>query len=465
LWKGENDRVIADLTQAIHVDPRCDEAYGIRGIAWLRKREFDKAVLDYNAAIRLDPKCAEAYSNRGTAWKAKGVYDKAIADFTQAIRLEPDCAVEHRLRGEVWKQKGDLDQALADYNEVVRLDPGDAGAYCNRGYLHHAQGHFDQAIADDTEALRLDPKLALAYKNRGAAWRSKGDLDRARADAVKALRLDPDISIANHTGPDASEWKPEGAGDSAGIDPETRLGRKPALVGMRQGSAPNSKRDPGVVQASAVGSGAQYRVPRCAGDYLDRGISRNLKGEFDQALADFHQAIRLDPGCAQAYLNRGIAWKAVGEYGKAIADFTEAIDLDPKLTVAFVNRGLTVQAREDYDQALSDFEEAIKLDPYDARGYDGRAWILATCPDARYRDGAHAIASATRACELTRHEDSACLKTLAAAHAEAGDFAAAVKWQERALELEKGATAREEARARRAVYEARRPFREGPEVK
>ncbi len=127
-----------------------------------------------------------------------------------------------------------------------------------------------------------------------------------------------------------------------------RLRRPHAAANARsqvssRGLRSESKRDSGVVPAGAVGSGSPCRVPQSGGDYLDRGISRYLKGDFDQAVADFQQAIRLDPGCALAYLNRGIAWKAVGEYGRAIADFTEAIDLDPKLTVAFVNRGLTVE--------------------------------------------------------------------------------------------------------------------------
>jgi hypothetical protein len=59
---------------------------------------------------------------------------------------------------------------------------------------------------------------------------------------------------------------------------------------------------------------------------------------------------------------------------------------------------------------------------------------LATCPDARYRDGKLAVAAATRAAELTNWKDRNVLETLAAAYAEAGDFASAVHWQQRARE-------------------------------
>ena len=63
------------------------------------------------------------------------------------------------------------------------------------------------------------------------------------------------------------------------------------------------------------------------------------------------------------------------------------------------------------------------------------AGFLASCPDARFRDGSRAVESALKACELTAWSDPSCLAALAAAHAESGDFTTAVTWQERALKL------------------------------
>ena len=232
--------------------------------------------------------------------------------------------------------------------------------------------------------------------------------------------------------------------------------------------------------------------PDLARAYYYHGVAWHAKREYDRAIADYDQAIRLDPNdpyltqayggygvgyletkrylwksrLAEAYHGRGAAWHAKREYDRAIADYDQAIRLDPDRALVYYDRGVTWHAKREYDRAIADYDQTIRLNGPDlAEAYRGIAWILATCPDVKYRDGQRAIASATRVCELTDWKDANSLDVLAAACAEAGDFDTAIKWQERALELPPNdAEDRSEWEARLGLYKAKRPYRTAPQA-
>src|SRR6202047_2640983 len=86
-------------------------------------------------------------------------------------------------------------------------------------------------------------------------------------------------------------------------------------------------------------------------------------------------------------------------------------------------------------EALADFQRAIKLSKTDPIGRAGAAWLSATTSDAQLRNGASSVALATEAAKLTQWKDDTVLDVLAAGYAEAGDFGAAQKWEEKAILL------------------------------
>jgi len=199
--------------------------------------------------------------------------------------------------------------------------------------------------------------------------------------------------------------------------------------------------------------------PNLAVAYYDRGNVWFDMQEYDKALADYNEAIRLDPNLAVAYTNRGVAWGHKQEYDIALADYNEAIRLDPNLAVAYTNRGVAWGHKQEYDKALADYNEAIRLDPQDTSAHNGRAWVWATSPEEKYRDGKRAVESATRGCELSGWKEANHLGTLAAAYAEVGDFAKAVEWQTKAIELLKDEKGKDDYRARLKLYQEKKPYR------
>jgi tetratricopeptide (TPR) repeat protein len=174
----------------------------------------------------------------------------------------------------------------------------------------------------------------------------------------------------------------------------------------------------------------------------------------------FTDRIRAEPRNASHYLRRGAVWVEQGEYEKAAADCSQAIRLEPANAAAYYCRAVARHLGKQYDRALSDYASAILFAPDNTSAYAGRAWLRATCPDARYRDGAGAVRDAVQACELSAWTDPNCLDNLAAAYAENGQFDYALKWQEKALELPGlRSNTRDHAEGRVKLYRASKPYR------
>ena len=95
--------------------------------------------------------------------------------------------------------------------------------------------------------------------------------------------------------------------------------------------------------------------------YTNRAAAYIALERYDEAIADYTEAIILDPECAPAYTGRGAAYGAKGEYELAITDCTTAIDIDLEQAYAYFNRGLAYKGLGNNTEAISDFEKSITL--------------------------------------------------------------------------------------------------------
>jgi tetratricopeptide (TPR) repeat protein len=398
-----------------------------QGYAAMNHQEYDVAISRFDAALRKNlPRSfkAYAYENRAYCHQRKKQPAEAMRDYSEALRIDPTLTFAYGQRAALHEEKDEQDEAIDDYTELIRRDPNSFHALYHRGLLFMGKGNLTDAIADFSEAIRSSPRSAIAYLERGVAYTRRKDLDAAQASFDSAIRVNP----------------------------------------------------------------------RFARVYLYRGNLFRQKHDLDKAMADYNEAIRLHPKYGEAFRARATLFSDQSKWNEAIADYSEAIKRNAKDREALQGRGWAYLQKSDYLSAAADFTELIKLKAsrraydYRARAYTkagqyaravadykqgaqesgpvttavkGLAWLLATCPDAAFRNAKEAIAEAKEDCERTAWRNSNCLDTLAAACAEGQDFEEAVKFEKQALNItDLPPEGSAEMRQRLALYEKHQPYRE-----
>lgn len=96
--------------------------------------------------------------------------------------------------------------------------------------------------------------------------------------------------------------------------------------------------------------------------YQKRANESVVKGEYDSAVSDFNEAIKLNPKDVSVYLSRGRAYSNKKDYDLAIEDYNKVIELNPKEAMAYFNRGESYEKKGNALQAIGDYQKVLELD-------------------------------------------------------------------------------------------------------
>jgi tetratricopeptide (TPR) repeat protein len=329
---------------------------------------------------------AQAYVWRGiTRGRNTDDWDAAIADYNEAIGLGSKDAGAYAGRAAMNIRKGDIDRALPDLNQAVAIDPKHTGARGVFGYYYLKKGDYGRALTEVNESIRLSPRYLYAFSTRGEIYEAKGEFNNALTDFRTALSLDPE--------------KKQRGGREAEDSIRRIEGKLFALAGADWTTcqrAPNL--EDGIAACTRLISAKKLGDADLARAYALRGVGvGRYRGDFDLAIADYDEALRLDPKIVTAYSGRGGIYVrkgrfdlarrdldeglklepnnsgvhnalgnyylAMGDYGSAIAEYNTAIRISPQYLYPYRSRAEAYEARGDFAAALADYRVALSLDP------------------------------------------------------------------------------------------------------
>ena len=134
----------------------------------------------------------------------------------------------------------------------------------------------------------------------------------------------------------------------------------------------NSTPDSQIISCTELIQNPKYAGADLAGMLGRRGRVYYGMRQYDRAIADYDEAIRLDPNNAVVVYARGAAYMDKGQYDRAIADYDQAIRLDPNNAVVFSARGLVFYFKGQHDRAIADYDQAIRLNAKLVEAFNNR---------------------------------------------------------------------------------------------
>ncbi len=393
---GKKEEALELYKQAINNDPNYYRAYYAQGLEFSEMNRYEESISAYAQAIEVKPDFVAAWLGKGNQLANLGRYEEALSAYQEAIRLKPDDEAAWYNKGLIFGNLKRYEEALSAYQEAIRLKPDYEAAWHNKGNQLANLGRYEEALSAYEEAIRLKPDYTSAidsrnlvinktysirkrlnfYENELSKLKNGNDknliilvIDYLELSKISKYELDNDIlsyqllykayqlsslnnlpvvercsallkkvylypslliSLARYKEADEyiKNWLPifQDSNDREGMD---------AML------------DPQTVQSSS--------------SLLNIGNELGDLGRYEEAIAAYDEAIKIDPNDPDLWHNKGNQLANLGRYEEALSAYEEAIRLKPDYEAAWYSKGACLGNLGRYEEAIAAYDEAIKL--------------------------------------------------------------------------------------------------------
>ncbi|KAJ9524536.1 hypothetical protein QJQ45_024116 [Haematococcus lacustris] len=391
----------------------------MRGCAYLKTGQPSLALSDFNSVLELNAHDTAALYYRGALHEKDGQLDLAIQDYTSVLQLDPDNVKASYARAACRNRKGELALAIDDYQHALDRDAPSSTKSCSTSRLKAAQARASQRSSSFSQTWSCGPgdtpQSAASDSLTSTTRFCLPHLDSAESrlllppavspglhfgtqPAVSTLTLAPQHSQSSlnqeacSSAPPLPHHQLPGAAQQACHQPPSTSASHTASVcqshssSLSQSSSEDSssqqeveagppRRGQAAAAAAARGTAQLDHIQiRQRDEAYQRGLALRKAGKYDSAIAEYSQALSLDPTHFKSLFNRGYSWDKVGCLDKALADYGEALQLEPRNSFAWYNSGIIRDRVEDFAGAIQDFSRAIELDGTSADFFHNRGF-------------------------------------------------------------------------------------------
>ncbi len=333
------EEAIGAFEEALKLKGDDPEILNCLAVDYTRIGQYDRAISTFEDIQQLDPAFEPGYCNRIITYAEMDLHDKAEHMFYLAQQINPDCAICFYNIGNSLFSRGQYKRAIWCWHRTNQLEPTHPHINYRLAQAYWANGNSRLAKAHFLAELRENPGDITVILDFGMFLLAQGDIDSAREKFNRILELDPDFAPAMfYLG-------------------EIALSRHDEVKATRFFKE-------ALKQHNQL-SGPRYRLAQIALGAGDRDLAcRHLRAECD-----------LDPEDPEVLLSIGSRFLQLDQLDDASNCLLKVVDQDRTNAEAFARLSTSLAKRGEFEGALKFLEHAAKLEDSDADVFANIAFL------------------------------------------------------------------------------------------
>lgn len=437
-WRFKRRQAVVNLEKLAALDEKNGDAfYRLAQLQFMPGGDRNKAKEAIDQAVKIgsldEADATKALILKGILSEDEMAREKAFSD---AIKSDPKNVDNLKLRAGYYFEKKNFEKAELDFRALTKLDAENTDykqALVDCLLNQNKEAKTRDALAVMTDLIKSDEDNVEFYIGRARIYGALKETKNQIADLTTVIEKDERSILA-------------------------LLMRGYAFLG-------DDKIDEAKKDMESIFKINKYNLQ---GTLLQAQIAAQEE-DYDLAIKNLENVVRaVNPQARNIYkLQLALYYRSAEKFNKALNTYEEVLDADPGNVGAMVARADTVLGMGKHEESVADYETAMDLELSSRQKehvWNNLAWIFATSPNEKLRDGKRAVELALKACELTEYKEAYILSTLASGYAESGDFEKAVKWSSKAVEMATKNPSRddqvEDLKKELSSYKMKKPWRE-----